>query len=71
MTSCTALRRQSVSRSGRSGAVEAVTLDEHETVSELARFAASDEAHEFLDTAEEDLQELTKSGFEERYLSRS
>jgi hypothetical protein len=52
-------------------AVEAVTLDEHETISELARFAASDEAHEFLDTAGEDLQELTKSGFEERYLSGS
>ena len=52
-------------------AVEAVTLDEHETVSEAGRFAVSDEAHEFLETAEEDLQDLTKSGFEERYLSGS
>lgn len=50
-------------------AIEAVTLDEDETVSEIARFEASDEAHGFLDAAEEDLQELTKSSFEEKYLS--
>ena len=50
-------------------AVEAVTLDEHETVSELARFGAAAEAHAFLDAAEETLQEVTKSSFEEKYLS--
>lgn len=52
-------------------AVEAVTLDERETVCELARFADPDEAREFLDAAKEDLLDLTKSGFEERYLSGS
>jgi hypothetical protein len=48
--------------------IEAVTLDAHETVSQVARFSDYDEAHAFLGTVEEDLEDLTKSGFEERYL---
>lgn len=49
--------------------VEAVTLDEHETVTEVGRFADAQAARECLAAAEEDLAELTKSGFEERHLS--
>lgn len=52
-------------------AVEAVTLDEYETVAEMGRFETADEAHALMESAEEDLQELTKSGFEERYLSNA
>ncbi|MFU8890183.1 MAG: hypothetical protein ACNA76_00800 [Anaerosomatales bacterium] len=51
--------------------VEAVTLDEHETVTELSRFGTADEAHELMERAGEDLGELTKSGFEERYLTQA
>jgi hypothetical protein len=49
--------------------IEAVTIDADETVSRVARFSDYDEVHEFLGTVEEDLRELTKSAFEERYLS--
>ncbi|MDF1542441.1 MAG: hypothetical protein RQ731_01030 [Anaerosomatales bacterium] len=52
-------------------AVEAVTLDENESVTELGRFDTADGAHELMESAEEDLQELTKSGFEERYLTQA
>jgi hypothetical protein len=48
--------------------IEAVTIDVDETVTEVARFSDYDEAHEFLGSVEENLQDLTKSGFEERYL---
>lgn len=49
--------------------VEAVSLDESETVTEIERFDDADAAHECLGRVEEDMADLTKSGFEERYLT--
>jgi len=49
--------------------IEAVTLDEAEAVTRIARFDDYDEARAFLDSVEEDLGELTKSQFEARHLS--
>lgn len=51
--------------------VEAVTLDEDETVVRLACFAEHDEARGFLERTTEDMKDLTKSGFEERYLGKA
>jgi len=47
--------------------VEAVSLDEADTVVRLGAFTSADEAHAFLESAEEDLRDLTRSQFEERY----
>lgn len=49
--------------------VEAVTLDDEERVTALARFTDPDEAHEYLVSAGDDLDDLTKSQFESAYLS--
>lgn len=47
--------------------VEAVSLDDEDDVMVLASFAAQAEAYEFMEAASVQLDELTKSGFEERY----
>ncbi len=47
--------------------LEAVTLDDDETVTRLGSYASADEAYEALDAAEEALRSLTKSRFEERF----
>lgn len=47
--------------------VEAVAIDNDENVTTLGLFESSDDAAEALDTTAEDLQNLTRSEFEERY----
>lgn len=47
--------------------VEAVRVDDADSVVRLATFASDDEAREFLGVAQEDLSDLTKSGFETAY----
>lgn len=47
--------------------VEAVALDNDEDVTPLGVFDSAEEAHEALAGAEEDLAELTRSEFEDRY----
>jgi hypothetical protein len=47
--------------------VEAVALDDDENVTVLATFDNADDAHEAVASAAEDLRELTRSEFEERY----
>jgi len=49
--------------------VEAVRLDDYESVERLATFDERDAAEEFLARAREDLTEMTNSQFEEAYLS--
>jgi len=48
--------------------VEAVRVDDADTVVRLATCADPDEARSFLAAAEEDLAEMTKSEFEEAYI---
>lgn len=48
--------------------VEAVRLDDSETVIRLGTFSESAEARELLSVASEDLGQMTKSTFEARYL---
>ena len=47
--------------------VEAVALSDEENVSVLALFVESEEAQGFMAGANEDLEEMTVSAFEERY----
>lgn len=47
--------------------VEAVDVDDDENVTVIGVFVDPADAHEALATAEEDLAELTRSAFEERY----
>jgi hypothetical protein len=47
--------------------VEAVALDDDTDATPLGAFDSSDDAHEALDGAQEDLDDLTRSEFEERY----
>ncbi len=47
--------------------VEAVALDDDTDVTPLGAWDDSDDAHEALAGAQEDLDELTRSEFEERY----
>ncbi|MDY0087286.1 MAG: hypothetical protein RBS78_01820 [Coriobacteriia bacterium] len=49
-------------------AVEAVALGETESVHRISCFDSYDEAVDHAHAAEDDLADLTKSGFEERYL---
>lgn len=53
---------------GESYVLEAVSTEADETAFEIARYPGSDEAHEALAQVAEDLEELTKSRFEDRYL---
>jgi hypothetical protein len=48
--------------------VEAVRLDDSETVMRLGTFSEDDDARELLARASEDLADMTKSAFEARYL---
>lgn len=48
--------------------VQAVTLDETETVVHVAAFASSEDAREALDDATADLQSMTRAEFEAEYL---
>jgi len=56
-------------REFESYAIEAVSVDDEDQVTQIARYESSDAAYAALDTIAEDLAELTKSSFEERYLS--
>lgn len=47
--------------------IEAVALDDDDDVTPLGLFDSPDDAHEALSAADEDLGELTRSEFEERY----
>lgn len=47
--------------------VEAVALDDEDDVTLLGAFDSTADAHEALAAAEEELAELTRSEFEERY----
>ncbi len=51
-----------------SHAIEAVDVDD-EVARQIAVYESSDEAHAALDGIAEDLEELTRSEFESRYLS--
>jgi hypothetical protein len=51
--------------------VEAVRVDDAESVVRLATFSSDNEAREFLATAQEDLRDLTKSRFEMAYFLRA
>jgi len=48
--------------------VEAVRLDDRETVARLRIFGSQDEAREFMAAVAEDLAEMTKSQFESVYV---
>ncbi len=48
--------------------VESVSLNEEEIVTRIVYFDGPDEARDYLDSAQQDLKEMTKSQFEERYL---
>ncbi len=48
--------------------LEAVTLDEHETVTAIASFATRDDAETGLEEATTDLEAMTRSEFESEYL---
>lgn len=47
--------------------VEAVSLDDHDVVIPLGTFESTADAYEALTTAEEELDMLTRSEFEDRY----
>ena len=47
--------------------VEAVDVDDDEKVTPLASFGTVAEAHDALDAAQADLEELSRAKFEERY----
>ena len=53
---------------GESYVLEAISTEADETAFEIARYADSDQAHEAMTRVAEDLEELTKSRFEDRYL---
>lgn len=48
--------------------LEAVTVDAQEFVTPIAVFASSDDAHEALEEATSDLEQMTRSEFEAEYL---
>lgn len=56
-------------RESESWALEAVSLDDDDDVTRIALYESSEAAYEALDAIAEDLAELTKSSFEERYLT--
>ncbi len=56
-------------REYESWALEAVNTDDEDQVAQIACYESSEAAHEALEAIAEDLAELTKSEFEERYLS--
>ena len=47
--------------------VEAIATDDEEDITVIGVFDDPDDAHEALEAAEQDLGELTRSQFEERY----
>jgi hypothetical protein len=47
--------------------IEAVTIDDREDVTSLGVFDSAEDAYEALDSASEDLAQLTRSEFEARY----
>lgn len=47
--------------------IEAVALDDDDDATPLGLFDSPDDAHEALSAADDDLSELTRSEFEERY----
>jgi len=47
--------------------VEAVSVDDDEDVTLIAMFDDADEARAFVESAQEDLEQMTRSAFEERY----
>lgn len=47
--------------------VEAVDVDDDTNVVPLGSFASAAEAHDALDAAQQDLEELSRAQFEERY----
>lgn len=49
--------------------VEAIRIEDYETIIEVATFDDRDVAEDFFKRAEEDLSEMTKSQFEEGYLT--
>ncbi len=49
--------------------LQAVTLDERESVTPLARYASRDEAEAALGEANDDLAEMTKAQFESEYVA--
>ncbi len=59
--------RQRIGES-ESWGLQAVSVDDDEDVTRIARYESSDAAHEGLDLVAEDLDQLTKSEFEKRYL---
>lgn len=60
--------RQQVSES-ETWALEAVLIEDDDVVSRIASYESSDAAYAALAAVTEDLEDLTKSTFEERYLS--
>lgn len=58
-------------REYESWGLEAVSVDDEDQVTPIAAYESSEAAHEALESIAEDLAELTKSAFEERYLSGS
>lgn len=56
-------------RESQCWALEAVSVDDEDQVTRIACYESSETAYESLDSIAEDLAELTKSSFEERYLS--
>lgn len=49
--------------------VEAIRIEDYETVVQLAVFGDRDEAQAFFTRVEEDLRDMTKNRFEEMYLT--
>lgn len=47
--------------------VEAVALDDEDAITRIGAFETSDDAHEAIGAAQQDLEELTRSEFEDRY----
>lgn len=56
-------------REYESWGLEAVSVDDEDQVTLIAAYESSEGAHEALESIAEELAELTKSAFEERYLS--
>lgn len=54
---------------GESWALEAVLIDDEEHAVRIASYESSDAAHAALESVSEDLAEVTKSTFEDRYLT--
>jgi hypothetical protein len=49
--------------------VEAVLVDDEENATELGTFGGQDEAYAFVQSAEDDLADMTKSEFEDTYFT--